>query len=426
MRRKRTSIDWRQFLEQTNAGKIFSPRDTEGEALCPGLFARPRGRKVLWLLRYRVGEKQRELVLGHVTMSGSGPLADALNGDFAGALARSQGVKEPINPSDIGHVARRVRSMIDAGQDPVALRQGVVAAAKRNRFGDLAPAFLELGVKKGGLPLRPATLKEYRRALLDHARPLHDKPVHDIDRRMIADLIRAIVKEHGRITSARSRAALSRFFNWCAGEGLLNFGNPVTGTMRHANEERERVLSDDELRRLWAATDDKSAHSMIVRLLIWTGARRSEVGGITVEELTPEGWLLPRGRAKNGQEQPQDAIARWRASGARPQHLFGRVRGRPFSGWSKAKHDLDQRMGLAAWTLHDIRRTVRTNLGRLRVEPHVAERVLNHRPPKLARTYDRHSYLGEKARALQLWADDLDRIIGAPPPARVVPFARAG
>jgi hypothetical protein len=59
------------------------------------------------------------------------------------------------------------------------------------------------------------------------------------------------------------------------------------------------------------------------------------------------------------------------------------------------------------WTLHDIRRTVRTGLGMLGVAPHVAEAVLNHLPAKLIRTYDRNTYEPEKRAALELWASHL-------------------
>ena len=82
--------------------------------------------------------------------------------------------------------------------------------------------------------------------------------------------------------------------------------------------------------------------------------------------------------------------------------------GSGFSGWSKAKAALDKEAKLKeAWTLHDLRRTVRTGLGKLGVRPHVAEAVLNHLPPKLIRTYDRNTYENEKREALDLWASHL-------------------
>ena len=59
------------------------------------------------------------------------------------------------------------------------------------------------------------------------------------------------------------------------------------------------------------------------------------------------------------------------------------------------------------WTVHDLRRTVRTGLGELGVQPHIAEAVINHVPPKLIRTYDRNTYAAEKRDALDKWAAHL-------------------
>ena len=63
------------------------------------------------------------------------------------------------------------------------------------------------------------------------------------------------------------------------------------------------------------------------------------------------------------------------------------------------------------WTVHDLRRTVRTGLGKLGVAPHIAEATLNHLPPKLIRTYDRNKYEAEKRSALDQWATHLKTIV---------------
>jgi integrase len=88
-------------------------------------------------------------------------------------------------------------------------------------------------------------------------------------------------------------------------------------------------------------------------------------------------------------------------------HVFG-VGKAGFSGWSKSMDRFGAAVNLKTpWTLHDIRRTVRTGLGMLGVAPHVAEAVLNHLPAKLIRTYDRNTYEPEKRAALELWASHL-------------------
>jgi integrase len=66
-----------------------------------------------------------------------------------------------------------------------------------------------------------------------------------------------------------------------------------------------------------------------------------------------------------------------------------------------------KKLGIGAFTLHDLRRTCRTGLARLKIEPHIAERVLNHVQERIAGTYDRHEYLDEKRAALEKWAGHL-------------------
>ena len=79
------------------------------------------------------------------------------------------------------------------------------------------------------------------------------------------------------------------------------------------------------------------------------------------------------------------------------------------------------------WTVHDLRRVVRTGLSALKVAPPVAEFVLGHLPPRMTRTYDRHEPLAEAATALERWARRLSSYVE--PEAEVgevVPFPGAG
>ena len=127
---------------------------------------------------------------------------------------------------------------------------------------------------------------------------------------------------------------------------------------------------------------------------------------------------IPKERTKNGMEHMvpladsaisilQDIKRR-----ANRDYVFGIARARGgFSGWSAGKRLLDKAVGFEDWRLHDLRRTVRTGLGKLGVQPHVAEAVLNHLPPKLIRTYDRNTYATEKKAALDQWATHLKTVV---------------
>ena len=116
-----------------------------------------------------------------------------------------------------------------------------------------------------------------------------------------------------------------------------------------------------------------------------------------------------------------------RAASARDL-VFGSRAG-PFSGWSKAKAELDGRMlaalrkrhgskaRLAPWRLHDLRRTTATRMVDLGVLPHVVEAVLNHisgHRGGVAGVYNRASYGPEKRAALALWGERVPELVGVP------------
>jgi integrase len=60
--------------------------------------------------------------------------------------------------------------------------------------------------------------------------------------------------------------------------------------------------------------------------------------------------------------------------------------------------------GIRDFTIHDFRRTARTHMAALGVEPHVAERCLNHKIQGVAGVYDRHDYFDQRRAALETWA----------------------
>ena len=128
--------------------------------------------------------------------------------------------------------------------------------------------------------------------------------------------------------------------NWAIGEGVAET-NPVTGTNRASPVSRDRVLTDDELRAVWSACRDDD-YGRIVRLLLLTGQRRDEVGGMRWAELDFDRglWIIPGPRTKNSREHivPLSAPMLSLIPDRDParQAVFGHPH-RGFSGWSKAK-----------------------------------------------------------------------------------------
>jgi integrase len=310
----------------------------------------------------------------------------------------------------------RAREIL-ADPDAVAAPQEQADDRKAGTFGEMAEAFLSHRRTKRGRPLRDATVKEYRRALITYAVHLHDKPVTDIRRRDAATLIRTVAEQRGATSARATRAAGSRFYSWLMANDD-EIVNPFTGTESYETAKRSRVLSDGELAAIWAATEDRSDFNLIVHLCLWTGCRRGEAGGMRWSEVVDGVWLIPGTRTKNYRSlalplprQALVALEGWHRFVGRDL-VFGRGPN-GFQAWSKSKERLDRRLDFnQSWDLHDCRRTVETRMAALGIPKEYVNRVLNHAVGPVTAHYDQWAYLPEKRKALQDWADGLESIVG--------------
>jgi integrase len=189
--------------------------------------------------------------------------------------------------------------------------------------------------------------------------------------------------------------------------------NPVAGTHRHNGKARERVLSEAELAAIWRACGDDD-YGRIVRLLILTGQRREEIGGLRWSEIDTDRIVLPGGRTKNKRDHilplaPQ-ALALFPECGG--DYVFGT---RGFVSWSRGKSALDAACSVAGWRLHDVRRTVATMMGdKIGVLPHIIEAVLNHysgHRAGVAGVYQRGKYVDAMRAALCAWAEYVSQLV---------------
>jgi integrase len=239
-----------------------------------------------------------------------------------------------------------------------------------------------------------------------------------------ADIIDVLdqVSRHAPIAANRLHAVLSALFGWAKDKRLVA-SNPSTGLRRPAEENaRDRVLNDKELRAVWlAASELGHPYTGIVRLLILTGQRRNEIADLRRSEIDLEERAihLPASRTKNGR--PHDvplsptalALIKGLPRLVEADFIFT-VRRKPTTGFSRMKERLDEKSGVTAWTLHDIRRTVASGLQRLGVRLEVTEAVLNHRSGSMAGivgVYQRHDYADDKRDALIRWADHVDALV---------------
>jgi integrase len=307
------------------------------------------------------------------------------------------------------------------GQDPAAEKAKAKAEAQDAvTFGEVAEAFIshqsarvsETDKKK----ITAAHLYGTQMYLRKHCRTLHSLRLKDITRKDISELLKEISKD--RPTSAdRCLAAISTMFAWAISEDHTD-ANPTTGIKPNGTVSRERVLSEEEIVKIWQALPDGD-YGRIVKLLFYTGCRRNEIGEMKWSEVSDREINLPASRSKNKlpfivplsdaaheelMRQPQDR-----------DYVFGRD-ANPYQGWSKAKAALDTKLDIDPWQLRDIRRTVATRMAeKCRVPPHIIEACLNHTSGAkrgVAGTYNRAVYADEKKGALESWADYLQEILG--------------
>jgi integrase len=332
-----------------------------------------------FIAQYKIGTKHRRITLGNVAK---------------------------VTLEDAQKRARIIFGKVADGKDP-ANQKAEARQIASHTLGAKIADYLEAKA----VTMKPRSYEETKRHLEKQWKPLHGLALASIGRANVAAHVSAIAKGSGPVAANRSRASLSAFFRWVIGEGLCEH-NPVAGTNKQDEAgPRERSLSDAEAAAVWLAAPDND-YGRIVRLILLTGCRRDEIGSLQWPEidLKEKTITLPSERTKNKRPHvvplPDAALAILKniLQRANREFVFGVGQG-GYSGWSKSKAGIDEAAKLkGAWTLHDLRRTVRTGLGKLGVQPHVAEAVLNHLPPKLIRTYDRNTYAAEKRDALDKWA----------------------
>ncbi|MGE9007151.1 tyrosine-type recombinase/integrase [Leptospira interrogans] len=352
---------------------------------------------------------------------------------------------------DIGGKALRAAA---EGRDPATEKQErkgeskraalEEARGKRDLFENVAREFIERHAMKSTrettwretariLGLRPDAEGKLVEVGGDVIPAWKGRKVQDITKRDVIALLDA-VNDRAPIMANRVLAAVRKLFNWCLARDVIQV-SPCTLIEPPAPERsRDRILNDDELRLVWNAADaDASPFGPLVKMLILTGQRLAEVGGMRWSELDLETklWTLPAERVKNGErhEVPLSDIA-VEILKALPRikttkgFVFTTTRDVAVSGFSRAKDRLDAAVVASLadgakppehWTFHDLRRTMASGMARIGIQLPVIEKVLNHSSGSfrgVVGVYQRHSYAEEKRAALVAWADFV-RVVSA-------------
>jgi integrase len=335
--------------------------------------------------------------------------------------------------------ARAALEQVAKGMDPAAAKAARRGAAT---FRAVATRYIDVYAKA-----HQRSWRETQRVLQKEVIPVWGSREFDsISRADVNELLHDVLARGAPYTSNRLLDYLRRLWGWAIDEGYCEH-SPCDRVRRKAPEvKRDRVLADAEIRIVWQAWQQQGwPWGPMQKLLLATGQRLREVTEMHWSELDLEAklWTIGRERTKSDRTQlvPLSELAietiaslprfagspfvfpSQRARKASPGLSPAQARAsRPISGFSMAKREADHLIKAAGrempeWRWHDLRRTCRTGLSRLRIPEHVAELVIGHQVRGLRAVYDQWAYLSERREALEAWATLLRDILD---PARKV------
>lgn len=317
-----------------------------------------------WALRYKVpkGRARRYTI---------GQLSDALGLDEARRIAAKVklDVVKGVDPAAERREARRTGTTVQTVWDEyralhLTKRRDSTAAAAKRLFDNTV-------IRKWG-KLEIASIK--RRDMMALLDGMRDEPAK----------------------ANKAKARLNHFFGWAVDREIIEASPCANIKQPNKPKSRDRVLTDDELRRIWKASDEAGyPFGPMIKMLILTTARRTEVAAMAWAELSGQEnlWTLPEERSKNGiahevylTAAALDVLASVPRTG---DFIFSTRDNRPVSGFAKMKTRIDSLIGedMVPWTLHDLRRTGATLLQRLGFSREVIDACQNHKPQGVSSIY---------------------------------------
>lgn len=307
---------------------------------------------------------------------------------------------------------------LDEGVDPTAKREAEAQAEARRAEGMVDKA---LDDYEAAEVEQRRTAREIKRMFKVYVRPRWTgRHLYDLRRLDVLKLRDEVGKGNGRVIADRVLEALNAFFKWWGNrdEAFRSPMPPIWRLVKRADLMRDRALDDDEIRALWAAAGavEPAMYGSMVKLLLITGQRLGDWQRARWDEIADEALVIPAARYKGAREHAVPIVLAARAildTLPRTGPFVFQIRKGPFANLSKAKARLDALMpGVAAFRLHDLRRTARSLLSRAGVERTIAERLIGHSVgDHVERTYDTYGYWPERVKAAQALANLVERIV---------------
>jgi integrase len=326
----------------------------------------------------------------------------------------------PVGPVGLAEArarAKRLRGAVAQGDDPhgdqmKARRQRLTAATVE----DLVEAFL---ASKEALAWRPKTRQEFARILRVEVVPAFgDLKPEEVKRGEIRALVDRL-SDRAPVMANRVFEVTRRLYTWAIGKDLVET-SPCVGLSKPSPEtQRDRVLTEDEIRAVWVGCDaEPGIIADAFRLMLVTAQRRGEVLSMRWQDVDGSWWTIPAELAKNGlahrvplSRQALTILERLRKRAAGPWVFPSPTTDRPIENPQKAAERLRERSKVADLRLHDLRRTAASLMTGMGISRLTVKKILNHAERDVTAVYDRHSYDPEKRSALDGWGRRLDAIV---------------
>jgi integrase len=309
-----------------------------------------------------------------------------------------------ISHTDARRIAARVAVQVFEGRDPVAERR----AQRAGTFAEVAERYFNEHARRRNKSWAQAD-RLTRRYLLPRWGRLSPASISRSDvRAMLASIAAPILCN-------QVRATCSAIFNWCVGMEIITV-NPCVGVKRNPTRSRARILSDDEIKRFWAAFDVVGLlRTSALRLVLLTGQRGGEVTHLLRQHIVGDWWEMP-GQVdascgwpgtKNYCDhrvflsQPVQRIIAELSNGEASGFVLGDERGRPIDGLDHAMREICRTIGAERATPHDLRRTFASTLARLGRDRVLMDKILNHKDGSVGGVYDRYHREPEMRRAME-------------------------
>jgi integrase len=320
--------------------------------------------------------------------------------------------------------ARRLRAIIKAKEDPKEISD---AAEQRRQKQEAMTVerVVEQYIERKLAKLRSRNESE-RMIRLDILPRWRLIPVHEIKRSHFVEM-RDQIGARGPVIANRTVALAAAILHWWAGRSPDEaYREPVLpDDFWFPEKGRERTLSDDELRKLWSLWEQEPLLGPLCQLILLTAQRPGNTQEMQWREIDEANalWIIPAGKFKTDTEQVVPlsaaamAIVKRQKRHTRGDFVLSTTGVHPYTGYPHRKVPLDKRAGIAAYTLHDLRRTARSLMSRPLDEegdgilPDIAERVLGHAVGGVRGIYDRHTYSKEKRRAVNHLAAAVAKIL---------------